>query len=206
MHAQCGWQIVKQWAGGARSWCAAGLLATGFLALGGCSSGGAVDLGDNQSGDPATVDFPIFYVKRAVPRKADGTLMQDDLRILRFAVPSADLFMRAAPRRAARKPTSPRASPTGALWDVKDVDTSPDGKTIVFAMRGPLAMKQDEEGALVAHLGVRHRHRRPASGDRSGDRPGPGRPSTMWRRSSCPTAASSSPRRARRQSQGILAG
>ena len=31
----------------------------------------------------------------------------------------------------------------GALWDVKDVDTSADGKKVVFAMRGPLAMKQD---------------------------------------------------------------
>ena len=29
------------------------------------------------------------------------------------------------------------------MWDVKDVDTSPDGKKVVFAMRGPLAMKQD---------------------------------------------------------------
>ena len=32
---------------------------------------------------------------------------------------------------------------TGTTWDVKDVDTSPDGKRVVFAMRGPLAAKQD---------------------------------------------------------------
>ena len=139
-------------------WRVAGRCAT---ALGACSSGGNIDLGNSQVGDPATVDFPIFYVKRQVPLDAAGALMQDDLRIMRDVVPSRRTCTCApAPPRARRKPTSPRASPTGALWDVKDVDTSADGKKVVFAMRGPLAHEPGrQEAALLAHLRVRHRDR-----------------------------------------------
>ena len=143
MHAQCGWQMVKQWANRPRSWSAVGLFAACALALGGCSSGGAVDLGDNQAGDPATVDFPIFYVRRAVPLNTDGTLKQDDLRIQRDAVPNADLYMRATASPSAKETNITARITAGAMWDVKDVDTSPDGKAVVFAMRGPLAVKQD---------------------------------------------------------------
>ena len=80
-----------------RGWCA--LLAAHCVALlGACSSGGSINLGNSQVGDPATVDFPIFYVKRPVP--LDGrpaALMQDDLRILNATpVPGADLYMRAS--------------------------------------------------------------------------------------------------------------
>ena len=143
MHAQGGWQILKRWAQGARSWSAVGLFAACTLALGGCSSGGSVDLGNSQIGDPATVDFPIFYVKRPVPLMADGiTLMQDDLRIQRDIVPGADLYMRASASPSAKETNITARLTTGATWDVKDVDTSPDGKAVVFAMRGPLAAKQ----------------------------------------------------------------
>src|SRR2546423_10232769 len=63
--------------------------------------------------------------------------------MLRDAAPSADLYERA--------PASPSATETnitarltaGARWDVKDVDASPDGTRVVFAMRGPLAVNQD---------------------------------------------------------------
>ncbi len=144
MRAQGGWQILKQWATGARSWRAVGLFAACTLALGGCSSGGSVDLGNSQTGDPATVDYPIFYVKRPVPLKADGiTLVQDDLRIQRDVVQGADLFMRASASPSAKETNITARLTTGASWDVKDVDTSPDGKAVVFAMRGPLDPKQD---------------------------------------------------------------
>jgi Hydrazine synthase alpha subunit middle domain len=143
MHAQCGWQIIKQWAHSARSLGAVALLATCALTFDGCSSGGSVDLGNGQAGDPATVDFPIFYVKRQVPLEADGTLTQDDLRIQRDAVPTADLYMRATASPSAAETNITARMTAGALWDVKDVDTSPDGKNVVFAMRGPMDMKQD---------------------------------------------------------------
>ncbi len=149
MHAQCGWQILKQWAHSARSTGVAGLIAACAcaLALEACSGGGTVGLGGGgQAKDPATVDYPIFYVKRQVPLAADGTLTQDDLRIQNDALqgtPTADLYMRAsASPSAAETNITTRITGTGT-WDVKDVDTSPDGKAVVFAMRGPLAVKQD---------------------------------------------------------------
>src|ERR1700674_4279960 len=115
-------------------------LAAGLAA---CSGGGSVNIANSQVADPATVDFPVFYVKRQVPLNKAGTVQQDDLRVLRDAVPSADLYERA--------PASPSATETnitarltaGASWDVKDVDTSADGTRVVFAMRGPLVMNQD---------------------------------------------------------------
>ncbi len=112
-------------------------------ALTACSGGGSVNIANSQHGDPATVDFPIFYVKRTVPKNAAGVVQQDDLRVLRDAVPSADLFMRATAAPSAAETNITARLTAGALWDVKDVDTSADGTRVVFAMRGPLAMNQD---------------------------------------------------------------
>src|SRR6516164_2641817 len=110
--------------------------------LAACSSGGGhVQEAGGQAVDPATVDFPIFYIKRyAIPTN------QDDLRMMRQAVlcatpPCADLYMRtqAAPDGTELNVTQ-RITGTGtakaASYDVKDVTVSTDGKTILFAMRG----------------------------------------------------------------------
>ena len=113
------------------------LLCAGLLAA--CSGGGSVNLGSGQSADPATVDFPVAYVKRTIPME------QDDLRQQRDTVPDADLYVR---DRAS--PSSPERNVTervtgSARYDVRDVDVSFDGLKFIFAMRGPLAMNQDEE-------------------------------------------------------------
>ena len=121
--------------------CALPVLAAA-LALAACSSGGNISLGKSQVADPATVDFPIFYVKRQVPVDAAGALQQDDLRVLRDAVPSADLYMRASASPSALETNITARLTAGALWDVKDVDTSADGTRVIFAMRGPLANNQ----------------------------------------------------------------
>jgi Hydrazine synthase alpha subunit middle domain len=121
--------------------CALPVLAAA-LALGACSSGGNISLGKSQVADPATVDFPIFYVKRQVPVDAAGALQQDDLRVLRDAMPSADLYMRASASPSALETNITARLTAGALWDVKDVDTSADGTKVIFAMRGPLAKDQ----------------------------------------------------------------
>src|SRR5688572_32492777 len=108
--------------------------------LGACSGGGGgVDVGSGQEPDPATVDFPIFYVKRTIPMDSD------DLRQMRDTAPDAELF-----KRDRASPSAPEVNVTdrvtGAdLWDVKDVDVSTDGQKVLLAMRGPLAMNQDEE-------------------------------------------------------------
>ncbi|MET0292462.1 MAG: hypothetical protein ABW136_08860 [Steroidobacteraceae bacterium] len=104
-----------------------------------CSSGGSIDLGSGQTADPATVDFPVAYVKRTIP------IEQDDLRQLRDAVPDADLYVRdrASPSAIERNVTE-RITKTDR-YDIRDVDASYDGLKFIFAMRGPLATNQDEE-------------------------------------------------------------
>ena len=119
------------------------VLLTGLVLLTACSSGANINLGNSTVGDPATVDFPIFYVKRPVPLDQAGNFMQDDLRTLNDIVPvSADLYMRATASPSAPETNVTTRITTGAMWDIKDVDTSADGKRVVFAMRGPLAMNQ----------------------------------------------------------------
>ena len=108
-----------------------------------CSGGGSVNIANSQTNDAATVDFPVFYVKRPVPLDAAGKVQQDDLRILRDAVPGADLYKRASAAASATETNITARLTKGASWDVKDVDTSADGTRVVFAMRGPLAVKQD---------------------------------------------------------------
>jgi hypothetical protein len=109
-------------------------------ALAACSGGGSVDVGSGQTADPATVDFPIFYVKRTIPE--DG----DDLRALRDTVGDADLFKRdrAAPGAPETNITA-RVTGDTDLYDIRDIDVSFDGLKVVFAMRGPLDDNQDEE-------------------------------------------------------------
>src|ERR1700732_4979491 len=143
MKVQRSWRELRRWARrlGRLSWRAA--LWRAAAAIAACSGGGSVNIANSQTVDPATVDFPIFYVKRAVPTDQAGKLLQDDLRIMRDIVPSADLYMRAtaSPSAAETNITAPLTA--GASWDVKDVDTSADGTRVIFAMRGPLAMNQD---------------------------------------------------------------
>jgi hypothetical protein len=107
--------------------------------LAACSGGGSVNVGSGQTPDPATVDFPIFYVKRTIPEQTD------DLRQLRDTLPQANLFKRDRAAPSATE-TNITARVTGTdLYDMKDVDVSLDGKKVAFAMRGPLDDNQDEE-------------------------------------------------------------
>src|SRR6266404_5030914 len=151
---------------------AAALLTAALAAgLAACSGGGNVNLGKSQVADPATVDFPIFYVKRQVPMNSTGTVLQDDLRVLLDAVPSADLYERASASPSALETNITARLTAGASWDVKDVDASADGTRVVFAMRCTLSLTP------------------PATPLRS--------PSTTSRPTTCRTGASCSPPRAR---------
>ena len=135
-----------------------GSIATGWRAavlalfLGGvlqaCSGGGSFNIANGQKADPATNDYPIFYVKRTIPSAANITAGADDVRMLRVAFPSADLYMRASASPSAKE-TNITARITAATpnvtWDVKDVDASADGTQVVFAMRGPMTAKQQQK-------------------------------------------------------------
>jgi Hydrazine synthase alpha subunit middle domain len=114
-----------------------------LAALAACNGGGSVNIANSQNVDPATVDYPIFYVKHSVPTNTNGTLLQDDLRIMQEVLPSADLYMRASASPSAAETNITARITAGASWDVKDVDTSADGTLVIFAMRGPLTKNQD---------------------------------------------------------------
>jgi Hydrazine synthase alpha subunit middle domain len=149
------WRELNRWAWrrgplAARAAAFPALLAA-LTALAACSGGWHV--GSNSSvTDPATVDYPVFYVKRQVPVDQAGLLQQDDLRLLRpFTVatptvtattPTADLYMRASASPVAPETNITTRITAGQVWDVKDVDTSADGSRVIFAMRGPLTPNQ----------------------------------------------------------------
>jgi hypothetical protein len=121
----------------------------------GCSGNAHIDVANSQTADPATIDFPIFYVKRTIPPTTD------DLRMLREAVlptqndttvPKADLFMRDSASPSANEHNITTRITGTDTYDVKDVDVSLDGKTVVFAMRGPLTAKMKQKDMPTWHL------------------------------------------------------
>lgn len=116
------------------------------LALTGCGGGSSdsIGLGSGQGPDPATVDFPMAYVKRTLP--VPPMVFEDDARVMRAFNVDADLFIRdrASPSVPERNITQ-RITGDTELWDMKDVEASYDGKLVVFAMRGPLDPNAQEE-------------------------------------------------------------
>jgi hypothetical protein len=121
------------------------LLAAACVIFSGCGGGGEdVSLGSGQGPDPATVDFPIAYVKRSLP--APPMTLADDSRSLRTFNVDADLYIRdrAAPSVPERNITQ-RVTGDTELWDVKDLEASYDANLVLFAMRGPIDPDADEE-------------------------------------------------------------
>ena len=118
------------------------------FAMTACSSGNGGDdvtIGHGQSGDPVTLEFPVFYVKRPVPQPDEnGDIEESDVREpIRFEI-GADLYMR---DRAS--PSSPEFNLTGeiteGLGDIRDVDVNYDGTKVLFSMRAQFIEGADEE-------------------------------------------------------------
>jgi hypothetical protein len=114
------------------------------LTAAGCTSsdgGGSVSPAAGQGPDPVVLDFPIAYVKRAAP--AAGTPATDSRRLLGFE-PGGDLYVRdrASPSAGERNVT---AGITGGRGDVRDLESSFDGRRLLFSMREPLIEGADEE-------------------------------------------------------------
>ena len=117
------------------------LVAALTLGLSACSGGGDIDIGGGQSADPATVDFPIAYVKRTTPDPAD-----DDIRDMRTFFVDADVFVKdRADASVTERNITERITGTTDMWDVRDLEVSFDGTRMAFAMRGPMIPNGDEE-------------------------------------------------------------
>lgn len=112
------------------------------LPLAGClSSDGSGGSTGGQGPDPVVVDFPVAYVKRPVP--AAGMASTDVRRILDYD-PGGDLFVRerAAP---SAKEENVTIGVTEGKGDVRDVESSYDGRKLIFALRKPLIEGADEK-------------------------------------------------------------
>src|ERR1700730_6451803 len=93
----------------------------------GCSGNAHIDVANSQSADPATIDFPIFYVKRTIPPTTDHLRMLRDAVLPtqnQTTVPKADLFKRDSASPSANE-LNITARVTGTdTYDIKDVDAT----------------------------------------------------------------------------------
>jgi hypothetical protein len=119
-------------------------------ALAACAPGAKLGL-DGQSADPGTLSYPLAYVKKSIPSSTD------DLRVLRNVLlttnpanpgvgeePIADVYVRAQADPNAAEVNVTTSITKGQPYDIKGLDVSYDGTTLVFAMRGPLAKNQKD--------------------------------------------------------------
>ncbi len=102
-----------------------------------CGGGDGIG-GDSQSPDAVVQDFPIVYVRRSLPVDEDGELIPDNFAEPSTFLPGAELI-----RRDRASPTANEENltagifPDGELYDIKDLEVSADGRTMLFAMRAP---------------------------------------------------------------------
>lgn len=115
---------------------------------GGAGNTSGIGLGSGSSAnDPVSPDFAIAYVKRTLPNPADpnAITLVDDLRVQRVWNGPADVWVRerASPtandKNITASMTCPLASDpnqaSGPDHDVRDLDSSFDGKKLIFSLR-----------------------------------------------------------------------
>jgi hypothetical protein len=148
-------------------------LAVALLAA--CSSGSNVDIADNQSAQAAAngqgLDFSIAYIKKNLPQVAtDLAVLRalDDVSTVRpilsadsataTELSNADVYLRSTATPGGTE-TNLTASVTqggvsGTLfWDARDLDVSPDGTQLVFALRDVTAANlKDGRKAPTWHI------------------------------------------------------
>jgi hypothetical protein len=148
-------------------------LAAALLAA--CSSGGNVDIADNQSAQAAadgqSLDFAIAYVKKNLPALATDLAVLRALDNVTTVRPimsadsavatefsNADVYLRstATPQGTETNLTASvtKGGVAGTLfWDAKDLDASPDGTQLVFALRDVTAANlKDDRKAPTWHI------------------------------------------------------
>jgi hypothetical protein len=130
------------------------LLMAGLVALlAACTQGpggGGIGLASGQEPDPATVDFPVFYIRHPIPEDQD-----DVTRVRPFN--EDDDYSATLWKRDRASPGAPETELTARLrteafggaaedrFDIKDLTVAPTGLKVAFAMRGPLDDADDED-------------------------------------------------------------
>jgi hypothetical protein len=117
-----------------------------MLAILGCtaaSSGHAPGVAGGETLTPGITNFPLAYIKRPVPAANAMASANDipptdiDVLDLITSTPGGDLYIRNQAN-AAGAEVNVTGSITQGMGDVRDLDVSPDGSTIVFSLRLPL--------------------------------------------------------------------
>jgi hypothetical protein len=124
------------------------ILLTGCGAGGGGGGGGISIAGNNQSSDPATVEYPIAYIRRPAPAQPVPQNQRNDLRNPFAFHPGAKLLVRSrADANAVETNITDALFGAGneALYDVKDLAVSPDGTQLVFALHAPMNPALDDD-------------------------------------------------------------
>lgn len=119
------------------------LLAPLFLLTACGSSDRFPGTNDKNAGDPLVADIPLFYIERPLRHDDTQTIEADDLADpLRFHG-NAHLYMKhRADQSAPSIDLSARILPGN--MDVRDLDVSPDGERVAFALRAPPIDGADE--------------------------------------------------------------
>jgi len=103
----------------------------GMLLLTACGA----QTGDQANGvDPGVLETPIAYVKRPIPVDNQGLTVQTDLREPRIFSSGGDVFIRNNSTAIATE-LNITLSVTSGVGDVKGLNTSFDGKRLIFSLR-----------------------------------------------------------------------
>jgi hypothetical protein len=111
------------------------------LMLTACGGGGGTTStpDSGQKPDPVVVDLPIAYIKRPIPVDEDGAPVFPELLDPMAFNPGAAIYLKdRATALATPVNITAAAFAEGALYDVKDLSVSSDGKKLLFSMHPPL--------------------------------------------------------------------
>jgi len=117
-----------------------------MFAILGCtaaSSGHAPGVAGGETLTPGITNFPLAYIKRPAPvanaKVSANDIPPTDIDVLDLitSTPGGDLYIRNQAN-AAGAEVNVTGSLTQGMGDVRDLDVSPDGSTIVFSLRLPL--------------------------------------------------------------------
>jgi len=110
-----------------------------LLSACGGGSGTSKSSDSGQKPDPVAVDLPIAYIKRPIPVDEDKNPIFPDLLDPTAFNPGAAIYVKErATALATPVNITAAAFEKDALYDVKDLTTSPDGKKLLFAMHAPM--------------------------------------------------------------------